>query len=104
MATPSCKAVVEALASSRTDVQDIRALARHSIRNYDWEVCIAYQFIRVETAQNRTLYQAACEVFIEPRRPSPIRCSTPFTSLVLQFLALVETISKHHCLPPSQTN
>lgn len=56
MAIPSYKAVLKHYCSIPDDVQKYFVHLPSLIENYDWDVCIAYQFIRVETAQNRPLY------------------------------------------------
>jgi hypothetical protein len=56
MAIPSYKAVLKRYASVPTDVQKYFSQLPPLIQDCDWDVCIAYQFIHVETAQNRTLY------------------------------------------------
>lgn len=56
MAISSYKAVLKHYKSVPKDVQHYFAYLPSLIENYNWDVCIAYQFICVETAQNRTLY------------------------------------------------
>jgi hypothetical protein len=56
MAIPSCKAVLKHYTSVPADVQKYFEQLPSLIQRNKLDVCIAYQFIRVETAQNRTLY------------------------------------------------
>jgi hypothetical protein len=56
MAIPSYKAVLKHYASVPADVQKYFSQLPPLIQNFNWDVCIAYQFIGVETAQNRILY------------------------------------------------
>ena len=56
MAIPSIKAVLKHFESAPDEVRNYFFHLPTLIKNYPWEVVIAYQFIRVEQAQNRTLY------------------------------------------------
>jgi len=56
MSIPSVIAVIKHIKKSPQEIQDYFAHLPSLIPNYPWEVAIAYQFIRVERAQNRALY------------------------------------------------
>jgi hypothetical protein len=91
MAIPSCKAVLKHYASVPGDVQKFFGHLPSLIENYGWEVCIAYQFIRVETAQNRTLYGGVVRLH---RANAKVTESMLYSLHVTRasFLVLVETI------------
>jgi hypothetical protein len=61
------------------------------IENYDWDVAIAYQFIRVETAQNRTIYGGVVKLH---RAEASIADSMLYSLHITRasFLTLIETI------------
>lgn len=63
MATPSYTAVLKHYASKPVDVQKYFGWLPFLVRNCNWDVCIAYQFIRVETAYIRTLYGGVVKLY-----------------------------------------
>jgi len=91
MAIPSYKAVLKHYASTPGDVQNYFKDLPLLIQDYDWDVCIAYQFIRVETAQNRTLYGGVVKLHgADPDIADSMLYSLHITRN--SFLTLVETI------------
>ncbi|MFZ2643638.1 MAG: hypothetical protein WA117_21785, partial [Verrucomicrobiia bacterium] len=91
MAIPSYKAVLKHYASVPADVQKYFGQLPSLIQSYDWNVCIAYQFICVETAQNRTLYGGVVKLH---RAEASIADSMLYSLHITRasFLQLVETI------------
>jgi hypothetical protein len=91
MAIPSYKAVLKHYASLPADVQQFFVPLPSLIESYDWDVCIALQFIRVETAQNRTIYGGVVKLH---RANAEIADSMLYSLHVTRasFLKLIETI------------
>jgi hypothetical protein len=57
MSTPSYKAVLKSYDSRSTNVQGYFSQLPLLLKgNFSYEVCLAYIFLRLETAQNRALY------------------------------------------------
>jgi len=102
MAIPSYKAVLKHYASVPADVQKYFEHLPSLITNYDWDVCIAYQFICVETAQNRTLYGGVVKLH---RAEASIAESMLYSLHITRasFLTLVETIFGAP-IPPAVAN
>jgi hypothetical protein len=91
MAVPSYKAVLKHYASVPADVQRFFGHLPSLIQNYDWDVCIAYQFICVETAQNRTLYGGVVKLH-QAEASVAESMLYPLHVTRASFLTLVETI------------
>ncbi len=91
MAIPSYKAVLKHYTSVPKDVQKYFDQLPSLIQNYDWDVCIAYQFIGVEAAQNRTLYGGVVKLH---RADASVADSMLYSLHVTRasFLALVKNI------------
>jgi hypothetical protein len=62
MGIPSTIAVLKRFANSPEEIRGYFAHLPELIKGYPWEVSIAYQFIRVERAQNRALYGGAVKL------------------------------------------
>jgi len=62
VAAPSYKAVLAAHAAAPPSVQAYFDSLPWLVRNHDWEVALAYMFIRLERAHNMTLYCGAVKV------------------------------------------
>ena len=56
MAVPSTIAVLKHIAAAPVEVQMYFEHLPALVKDFPWEVAIAYQFVRVERAQNRALY------------------------------------------------
>jgi hypothetical protein len=56
MAVASYKAVLKHFQRAPEDVRQYFQALPFLTQNCGWDVCVAYQFIRLETAQNRALY------------------------------------------------
>jgi hypothetical protein len=91
MPVPSYKAVLKHYANAPDDVQRYFSQLPSLIEHYGWDVCIAYQFIRVETAQNRTLYGGVVKLH---RADGEVAESMLYSLHVTRssFVILVETI------------
>jgi hypothetical protein len=91
MAIPSYKAVLKHFETQPDDVQQYFSSLPYLIEHGDWYVCIAYQFIRVETAQNRSLY---CGVVKLHRAHPEVAGSVLYASHITRksFLELLHTI------------
>ena len=91
MAIPSYKSVLKHYASVPADVQKYFGHLPSLIQSYDWDVCIAYQFIRVEFAQNRTLYGGVVKLH---RAEANVADSMLYSLHITRasFLTLIETI------------
>ncbi|HEV2112738.1 MAG TPA: hypothetical protein VGR50_01240 [Terriglobales bacterium] len=91
MPVPSYKAVLKRYDASPAHIQKYFEHLPRLIREFDWDVCIAYQFIRLETAQNRALYGGV----VKMHRANSEVSSSVLRSLHLtraSFLTHVETI------------
>ncbi len=91
MPVPSYKAALRHYASVPEDVQKYFAHLPSLIENYDWDVAIAYQFIRVETAQNRAIYGGVVKLH---GAESTVADSMLYSLHITRasFLVLIETI------------
>lgn len=91
MAIPSYKSVLKHYLAAPEDVKRYLGYLPFLIEHCDWDVCIAYQFIRVETAQNRILY---CGVVKLHRAHGEVAGSVLYTKHITRgsFLELFKTI------------
>ena len=56
MSIPSYRAVIKRHSSAPEEVRDYFTHLPALVQTYPYDVCLAYMFIRVERAQNKTLY------------------------------------------------
>src|SRR5208282_2584536 len=62
MSVPSYKAVLKHLAAAPVALQQYFVHLPALVTQFPWEVSVAYQFILVESAQNRALYGGAAKL------------------------------------------
>lgn len=94
MAIPSYIAVLKHYNTAPEDVKQYLVYLPLLVEKCDWDVCIAYQFIRIETAQNRTIYCGVVKLHhAHPQVAGGVMYSQHMTRK--SFLDLFKTIYGH---------
>lgn len=94
MSVPSYKAVLKHYTQCPQEVKNFFPHLPNLIQAFPWEVALAYQFVRVETGQNRIIYGGVVKLH---RAHSEVADSMLYSLHITRqsFLTLVNTIYGH---------